>query len=47
MQKVISVAPNTLDDLMVDTTDGNDNDTEMEELRKTVKGNRNNDFTRN
>lgn len=40
MQKVMSVAPSTLDDL-ADDTDGNDNnnDTEMEELRKTVKGN--------
>jgi len=42
MQKVMSVAPSTLDDL-ADDTDGNDNDTdnndtEMEELRKTVKG---------
>lgn len=37
MQKVISVAPDTLNDL-ADDTDGNDNDTEMEELRKTVKG---------
>ncbi|XP_025421277.1 shootin-1-like isoform X2 [Sipha flava] len=36
MQKVMSVAPSTLDDL-ADDTDGNDNDTEMEELRKTVK----------
>lgn len=40
MQKVMSVAPSTLDDL-ADDTDGNDNnnDTEMEELRNTVKGN--------
>lgn len=42
MQKVMSVAPSTLDDL-ADDTDGNDNDTdnndtEMEEMRKTVKG---------
>jgi len=42
MQKVMSVAPSTLDDL-ADDTDGNENDmdnndTEMEELRKTVKG---------
>lgn len=36
MNKVKSVAPSTLDDL-VDDTDGNDNDTEMEELLKTVK----------
>ncbi|CAI6368590.1 unnamed protein product [Macrosiphum euphorbiae] len=41
MQKVMSVAPSTLEDL-ADDTDGNDNDmdnndTEMEELRKTVK----------
>lgn len=36
MQKVMSVAPTELDDL-TDDTDGND-DTEMEELRKTVKG---------
>lgn len=40
MQKVMSVAPSTFDDL-TDDTDGNDdtdnNDTEMEELRKTVK----------
>ncbi|XP_050531957.1 shootin-1-like [Daktulosphaira vitifoliae] len=37
MQKVMSVAPATLEDLE-DDTDGNDNnDTEMEELRKTVK----------
>lgn len=33
----MSVAPSTLDDIS-DDTDGNDNDTEMEELRKTVKG---------
>lgn len=39
MNKVMSVAPSTLDDL-TDDTDGNDNnDTEMEELLKTVKGN--------
>lgn len=37
MQKVMSVAPSTLDDL-ADDTDGNDNDAEMDELRKTVKG---------
>lgn len=37
MQKVMSVAPSTLDDL-TDDTDGNDNDTEMEELLKTIKG---------
>lgn len=38
MNKVMSVAPSTLDDL-TDDTDGNDNnDTEMEELLKTVKG---------
>jgi len=37
MQKVMSVAPSTLDDL-ADDTDGNENDTEMDELRKTVKG---------
>jgi len=36
MNKVMSVAPSTLDDL-ADDTDGNDNDTEMEELSKTVK----------
>lgn len=39
MNKVMSVAPSTLDDL-TDDTDGNENnDTEMEELLKTVKGN--------
>lgn len=37
MQKVMLVAPSTLNDI-TDDTDGNDNDTEMEELRKTVKG---------
>lgn len=42
MQKVMSVAPSTLDDL-TDDTDGNDNDTEMEELLKTIKG-KNDDF---
>ncbi|XP_025197743.1 shootin-1 [Melanaphis sacchari] len=41
MQKVMSVAPSSLDDL-ADDTDGNENDTdnndiEIEELRKTVK----------
>ncbi|VVC33452.1 Hypothetical protein CINCED_3A025823 [Cinara cedri] len=36
MQKVKSVAPSTLDDL-TDDTDGTDNDTEMEELLKTIK----------